>query len=176
MVILVCKIRSVRILLALLSLSTTMWKRTMMNINTYNNDVLQRRVRNKKNKINPTMFLFFIFYIHILCFQMQLRYKLFYLKLFRKFIWSCFVVYRKLFRLTLDTVCIYRQIFSQRFIGLNITHLKPDYFISKLESQNILIMDISPDNVVVYRGFLPLTLISVNRSHPYKLLEDQKEK
>lgn len=137
-----------------------------MNINTYNNDVLQRRVRNKKNKINPTMYLFFIFYIHILCFQIQLRYNLFYLKLFCKLYIG----------LILDTVCIYRQIFSQRFIGLNITHLKPDYFISKLESQNILIMDVSPDNIVVYRGFLPLTLISVNRSHPYKLLEDQKEK
>lgn len=37
-------------------------------------------------------------------------------------------------------------------------------------------MEASPDNMLVYGGFLPLTLISVNRSHPCKLLEDQKEK
>lgn len=164
MVILVCNIRSVRIMLALLSPGTTMWKRTMMSINIYNSDVLQRRVRNKK-KTNPTVFFFFL-YIRISCFQIQLRYSLFYQKL------SC-----KLYiGLTLDTVYIYRQICSQRFIGLNITHLKPDYFVSELDSWNILIMDISPDNMAVHGGFLPLTLISVNRSYPCKLLEDQKEK
>lgn len=55
--ILICNIRSARIMLALLSLGTMMWRRTMMSINIYNNCVLQRRVRNRK-MTNPTVFFF----------------------------------------------------------------------------------------------------------------------
>lgn len=38
-----------------------MWKRTMMSINIYSNDMLQRRIR---NKMNPSVCVFFLLVVY----------------------------------------------------------------------------------------------------------------